>query len=372
MSEWEDYYEILDVGPEASEEEIKNAYRDKVFIFHPDRMNGAPESARHRAEEELKKINQAYEVLGDPQKRKEYHAEWLKKSTQPSDWQKARVLPPKPVVEPNLIRFDGVEPGETKRASFVIRNIGGPYDKIWFSNPDSWVRVVSWASVDPHQDDELPLRVNIEAEGKDWGKSYSEYIRVRLNEEETQVRIELQTKPEPVKEKAKSTATPLPVTPPPSISSPSPIKIKIRPWQIITVVALIIFIIWTDLGGVSRIWSPDTNEAQYIQYYGEKRKAQLSNTTQWNTWQFYGKAGDIITLNIIPAEGNGVEAYLRDPNGKYLIGTYFLNKISLAAGAYSHITHYTLPSTGYYAVCVRNLWNRRNQYEFQLILDNPK
>lgn len=51
----EDYYKILGVGPDASQEEIKEAYRGKVFIFHFDRLAGAPESARRRAEEELKK-----------------------------------------------------------------------------------------------------------------------------------------------------------------------------------------------------------------------------------------------------------------------------------------------------------------------------
>lgn len=52
---WEDYYKILGVGPDASQEEIKEAYRDKVFIFHSGRLAGAPESARRCAEEELKK-----------------------------------------------------------------------------------------------------------------------------------------------------------------------------------------------------------------------------------------------------------------------------------------------------------------------------
>ena len=76
---WEDYYRILGVNPDASQEEIKKAYRDKVFIFHSDRFVGAPESARRQAEEELKKINQAYSVLKDPEKRQWYHSEWINK-----------------------------------------------------------------------------------------------------------------------------------------------------------------------------------------------------------------------------------------------------------------------------------------------------
>ncbi len=190
MKDWEDYYQILGVGPEASEKEIKRAYREKAFILHPDRLAGSPESVRRRAEEELKKLNQAHDVLKDTQKRREYHSEWLRRK-------RAYTAPkPKPVVDHKYIRFDEVELGEIQASFFIIRNVGGPYKKIWIGNPDSWVRVVHWSSLTP--DDELPLRVEIEAEGKDWDKSYSEYITVKLDEEETNVRIELQTKSEPL------------------------------------------------------------------------------------------------------------------------------------------------------------------------------
>ena len=72
---WEDYYKILGVDPDASQEEIKEAYRDKAFIFHSDRLAGAPESARRCAKEELKKVNLAYSVLRDPKKRQRYFLE---------------------------------------------------------------------------------------------------------------------------------------------------------------------------------------------------------------------------------------------------------------------------------------------------------
>lgn len=62
-----DYYAILGVSPEASPEEIKRAFRRLALETHPDRNPGDPS-----AEERFKKINEAYGVLSDPQKRAEY------------------------------------------------------------------------------------------------------------------------------------------------------------------------------------------------------------------------------------------------------------------------------------------------------------
>ena len=59
-----DYYEILGVSRDATDEEIKRAYRKLALTYHPDRNQGNPE-----AEEKFKEINQAYEVLGDQEKR---------------------------------------------------------------------------------------------------------------------------------------------------------------------------------------------------------------------------------------------------------------------------------------------------------------
>ena len=62
-----DYYRILGVSREASDEEIKKAYRKLVFQHHPDRN---PES--ESADEKIREINAAYEIIGDPEKRRSY------------------------------------------------------------------------------------------------------------------------------------------------------------------------------------------------------------------------------------------------------------------------------------------------------------
>jgi molecular chaperone DnaJ len=63
----EDYYELLGVGRDASEEEIKKAYRKKAIQYHPDKNPG-----NKQAEEMFKKVSEAYEVLTDADKRAAY------------------------------------------------------------------------------------------------------------------------------------------------------------------------------------------------------------------------------------------------------------------------------------------------------------
>jgi molecular chaperone DnaJ len=62
-----DYYKTLGVGKNASDEEIKKAYRKLARQYHPDRNPGDK-----KAEERFKEISQAHDVLSDPEKRKAY------------------------------------------------------------------------------------------------------------------------------------------------------------------------------------------------------------------------------------------------------------------------------------------------------------
>jgi curved DNA-binding protein len=63
-----DYYQILGVPRNATEEQIKKAYRSLAMQYHPDRNPGKEQWAN----EKFKEINEAFGVLGDPEKRRQY------------------------------------------------------------------------------------------------------------------------------------------------------------------------------------------------------------------------------------------------------------------------------------------------------------
>lgn len=65
-----DYYQILEISQTATNEEIKKQYRFMSQAWHPDKFPNAEQKAK--AEEKIKAINEAYNVLGNPSKRKEY------------------------------------------------------------------------------------------------------------------------------------------------------------------------------------------------------------------------------------------------------------------------------------------------------------
>jgi DnaJ-class molecular chaperone len=65
----EDYYQVLGIDQRAGAKQIKEAYRQMAFKFHPDRNKGNPATV-----EKMKSVNEAYAVLSDPLKKREYDA----------------------------------------------------------------------------------------------------------------------------------------------------------------------------------------------------------------------------------------------------------------------------------------------------------
>jgi DnaJ-class molecular chaperone len=86
---YKDYYEVLGVPKAAAEKDIKSAYRKLARKWHPD----ANPNDTKAAEEKFKEIQEAYEVLGDPEKRKKYDVlggDWQRASQQASQQQRYR------------------------------------------------------------------------------------------------------------------------------------------------------------------------------------------------------------------------------------------------------------------------------------------
>lgn len=67
-----DYYEVLGVAKNASESDIKKAYRKAAMKYHPDKFANSSDAEKKDAEEKFKEVNEAYEILSDAQKKAAY------------------------------------------------------------------------------------------------------------------------------------------------------------------------------------------------------------------------------------------------------------------------------------------------------------
>src|SRR2546426_857579 len=67
MAQNKDYYSVLGVPASATQDEMKKQYRQLAAKHHPDKNPNDPKAA-----ERFKEISEAYQVLGDPEKRKQY------------------------------------------------------------------------------------------------------------------------------------------------------------------------------------------------------------------------------------------------------------------------------------------------------------
>ena len=67
-----DYYKILEIDRNASDADIKKAFKKLSIKWHPDKWSSKSEKEQKEAEERFKEVNEAYQVLSDPQKKSNY------------------------------------------------------------------------------------------------------------------------------------------------------------------------------------------------------------------------------------------------------------------------------------------------------------
>uniref|UniRef100_A0A3B4DDW7 J domain-containing protein n=1 Tax=Pygocentrus nattereri TaxID=42514 RepID=A0A3B4DDW7_PYGNA len=71
-SKRKDYYKVLGVSKDATEDEIKKAYRKRALMHHPDRHSGASAEVQKEEEKKFKEVGEAFTVLSDPKKKSRY------------------------------------------------------------------------------------------------------------------------------------------------------------------------------------------------------------------------------------------------------------------------------------------------------------
>ena len=189
MKNFANYYEILGIEESATTEEIKKAYRNLALWCHPDRV---PEGIKKKAEEEFKKIQEAYDVLADPGKRKQYD-EQLKilKTGQPFDQTDS---PDSPVLQADktYFEFKDLTWGTSVSDSISVSNAGGGTLTGTIKAVHGWV-VLSKDTIDAPYVQEIEITIDTAILLAN--QAYSEEIEIQTNGGNETIHIDISTLP---------------------------------------------------------------------------------------------------------------------------------------------------------------------------------
>jgi len=192
------YYDILGVATDADTRQIKEAYIFKVNIYHPDRLSSMSERIRIKAEQELIRINEAFEILSKPGLKKEYDSKLFGRQShfqQSTSSTPSSSGPPQPVIYPNIIKLDNGVPHQKYRASIFLKNSGGAFKKLSVSHLPNWLRITGTKRL--RKPGKLPLRFDLEAKGKEWGRTYQSDLIINLDKSSVTARVKLNMSDKP-------------------------------------------------------------------------------------------------------------------------------------------------------------------------------
>jgi len=85
MSQFPDYYKLLNISRTATQEEVRQAYRKESLKTHPDRLANASPAEKQAATERFQAIADAYYILSDPQRRRDYDDLYNNQSSRTDD-----------------------------------------------------------------------------------------------------------------------------------------------------------------------------------------------------------------------------------------------------------------------------------------------
>ncbi|MDD5093742.1 MAG: J domain-containing protein [Dehalococcoidia bacterium] len=195
-------YQILGIKLDATSVQIKEAYRYKAVILHPDRLASMPDKFRARAEEDLKKVNAAYEILSDPNKRQQYDR--IMEAQTPEN-QSSRQAPrpcsasdipahghPRYEVYPKHINLNNALVNVPEHGAFFVESSNGPFTNVCLASSKPWLKVIRTTALGSGGSSSV-MRVDIEGIGYEWNQNYAGVITVKLDRMQAEVKVKLRT-----------------------------------------------------------------------------------------------------------------------------------------------------------------------------------
>lgn len=195
-------YQVLGIDPDASSVQIKEAYRYKAVILHPDRLANLSDKFRDKAEGDFKKVNAAYEILSNPKKRQEYDSILEVRVPQ----EESECATPQPYtssnvpayaratykVYPKYVEMNNALVNVPEHSAFFIKSTGGSDANISLTSSSPWLNVLKTTSLRDNGPESL-MKVDIEGVGYRWNKTYTAVVIVKLDEMKTEVKVKLRT-----------------------------------------------------------------------------------------------------------------------------------------------------------------------------------